>query len=264
VSLTEVARHDLLVVRRSLLLKAVLAALLAAPLAGVFVGFGLGTEPGFRHLLLSMWLVVGGAVPLVGVLAAAPAVAGSRDAGRLRLLLSTPTERATVAGGILCSRLVLVLGSLAAGLSVGVTALVAAVPQVAPGRLGGFVLFTLLVATVYVSLGLAVSVTVGSATRALVGSVVLFVGTLLWPQVASVLHGVVTDLGVAAPVTPFQVLGRLSPFGAYSQVISDTGAIYGVEVTTPALGSGVMAVVLVVWATLPLAFGLRRFAEADL
>jgi ABC-type transport system involved in multi-copper enzyme maturation permease subunit len=264
VSLTEVARHDLLVVRRSLLLKAVLAALLAAPLAGVFVGFGLGGEPSFRFLLLSMWLVVGGAVPLVGVLAAAPAVAGARDTGRLRLLLSTPTERATVAGGVLCSRLLLVVGSLAVGLCVGVAGLVAVVPRVAPGRLAGFVVFTLLVATAYVSLGLAVSVSVGSATRALVGSVTLFVGTLLWPRIASVLHGIVTDLGVAAPATPFQVLGRLSPFGAYSQVISDSGAIYGVEVTTPLLGSGVIAVVLLGWATLPLALGVRRFSEADL
>jgi ABC-type transport system involved in multi-copper enzyme maturation permease subunit len=264
VSLADVARHDLLVVRRSLLLKSVLAALLAAPLGGVFVGFGLGSDPGFRFLLLSMWLIVGGTVPLVGVLAAAPAVAGSRDAGRLRLLLSTATERATVAGGILCSRLLLVVGSLAAGLCIGVAALVAVVPGAAPGRLAGFVVFTLLVATAYVSLGLAVSVTVDSATRALVVSVGLFVGTLLWPQIASILHGIVTDLGVAVPATASQVLGRLSPFGAYSQVISDPGAIYGVEVTTPLLGSGAMAAVLVGWATLPLAFGLRRFARTDL
>ena len=263
-SLTEVARHDLLVVRRSLLLKAVLAVLLAAPVVGVFVGFGLGSDPSFRFLLLSMWLVVGGVVPLVGVLAAAPAVAGAREAGRLRLLLSTPTERATVAGGVLCSRLLVVVGSLAVGLCAGVVALVAVTPQLAPGRLAGFVLFTLLVATAYVSLGLAVSVAVGSATRALVGSVVLFVGTLLWPQIASVLHGIVTDLGVAAPEAAFLVLGRLSPFGAYSQVISDPGAIYGVEVTTPLLGSGVMAVVLALWATLPLALALRRFSRSDL
>lgn len=263
-SLPEVARHDLLVVRRSLLLKAVLTVLLAAPIGGVLVGFGLGTEPTFRFLLLSMWLVVGGTIPLVGVLAAAPAVAGARDAGRLRLLLSTPTERATVVGGVLCSRLLLVVGSLTVGLCLGVAGLVAVVPQVGPGRLVGFVLFTLLMATAYVSLGLAVSVTVDTATRALVGSVALFVGTLLWPQVASVLHGIVTDLGVAVPATAFQVLGRLSPFGAYSQVISDTGAIYGVAVTTPLLGSGVMATVLVAWATLPLVIGTRRFARADL
>lgn len=263
-SLAEVARHDLLVVRRSLLLKTVLAALLAAPVGGVLVGFGLGSDPNFRFLLLSMWLVVGGTVPLVGVLAAAPAIAGARDAGRLRLLLSTPTDRATLVGGILCSRLLVVLGSLVVGLGAGLVVLVTVVPRVAPGRLAGFVAFTLLVATAYVSLGLAVSMVFDSATRALVGSVALFVGTVLWPQVASILHGVVTDLGVAAPETGFQVLGRLSPFGAYSQVISDTGAIYGVEVTTPLLGSGVMAAVLVAWATLPLAFGLRRFARTDL
>lgn len=263
-SVTDVARHDLLVVRRSLLLKAVLTVVVAAPLGGILVGFGLGGDPTFRFLLLSMWLVVGGVIPLVGVLAAAPAVAGARDAGRLRLLLSTPTERSQVVGGVLCSRLLLVVGSLCLGLCLGALALVAVTPGVTPGRLAGFVLFSLLMAVAYVSVGLAVSVAVDSATRALAGSVGLFVGTLLWPQIASVLHGIVTDLGVAAPATAFQVLGRLSPFGAYSQVISDPGAIYGVEVTTPLLGSGAMAAVLVVWTTLPLALGVRRFTGTDL
>jgi ABC-type transport system involved in multi-copper enzyme maturation permease subunit len=264
VSVTEVARHDLLVVRRSLLLKAVLVVLLAAPVGGVLVGFGLGDDPGFRFLLLSTWLVVGGAVPLVGVLAAAPAVAGARDAGRLRLLLATPIERATVAAGVLCARLLVVVGSLAAGLCACVVVFLALPAQVAPGRLAGFVLFTLAVGVTYVSLGLAVSVTVDSATRAVVGAVGLFAGTLLWPQVASILHGVLADLGVPAPRVAFQLLGRLSPFGAYSQVISDPGAIYGVAVTTPLLGSGAMALVLTLWATVPLALGVRRFARIDL
>lgn len=263
-SVGDVARHDLLVIRRSLLLRVVLGVVVATPVGGVLLAFGLGDDPGFRFVLLSMWLLVGSAVPLVGVLAAAPAVAGARNAGRLRLLLSTPTERAQVAGGVLCSRLLVVVGSLVAGLCVALPVLVAISPQVAPGRLAGFVVFTLLATATYVSLGLAVSVAVDSATRALTGALALFVGTAFWPQIASILRGVVADLGVAAPTTMFHVLGRLSPFGAYSQVISDQGAIYGVEVTTPLLGSGAMAAVLVIWATLPLALGVRRFVETDL
>lgn len=263
-SVGDVARHDLLVIRRSLLLRVVLGVVVTAPVGGVLLAFGLGSDPNFRFLLLSMWLLVGSAVPLVGVLAAAPAVAGARDAGRLRLLLSTPTNRSTVVGGVLCSRLLVVVGSLALGLCVALPVLVAVSPQVAPGRLAGFVVFTLLATATYVSLGVAVSATVDSATRALTGAVALFVGTVFWPQVATILQGVVADLGVAAPPAVFHVLGRLSPFGAYSQVISDTGAIYGVEVTTPLLGSGAMAAVLVGWATLPLAISVRRFVEADL
>lgn len=263
-SIASVARNDLLVVRRSLLLKVVLAVLIAAPIGGVLVGIGLGGDPNFRFLLLSTWLVVGGSIPLVGMLAAAPTVAGARESGRLRLLLSTPTDRWEVVGGVLCSRLLVVVGSLSVGLCAGVPYLLAVSPQVAPGRLAGFVLFSLLVAATYVSLGLAVSVAVGSATCALTGAVGLVVGTVLWPRVATALRGVVADLGVAAPATVFEVLGRLTPFGAYSQVISDPGAIYGVKVTTPFLGSGTMAAVLLVWATLPLVISVRRFTDVDL
>jgi len=265
VSVLDVARHDLLAVRRSLLLKTVLVAVGLAPVAGIALGFALTDEVTPRFLLLSTWLVVGFVVPFVATLTAATAIAANLEAGRLRLLLSGPTERGEALLGTLCSRLTVVTVPLALGLA-GFAAVFAALPQpVQPGRLAGFAAFTLAAAAAYVSIGLAVSAATRSQTRAVGTALGAFVVTLFWPRIAGILGSLLAgDSGLLLSATAFDVLGRLSPFGAYSQVISDPGAIYGIEVTTPLLGAGAMAVVLLGWIVGPLAVGYRRFSRVDL
>lgn len=260
-SVTDVARHDLLVVRRSLLLTTVLAVLGAAPLVGIAVAFALSDEPTARFLRLSMWLVVGGAVPLVALLTTAPTVAAGRESGRLRLLFSSPVNRPALVAGTLCSRLLVVEGALLVGFAGAVGALFALSLPVSSGAFAGFVGFTLLLAVTYVSLGVAISTVTDSQTRAVGTALGAFVATLLWPRVAGLLHGLLTTaFGVRLSETAFDFVGRLSPFGAYSQVISDAGAIYGVPPTTPLLASGAMAAVLVAWAVVPVLVSYRHFS----
>lgn len=264
-SVTDVARHDLLVVRRSLLLKTVLLVLGAAPLVGIAVAFALSDDPTARFLLLSMWLVVGGAVPLVALLTTAPTVAAGLECGRLRLLFTSPVNRLALVAGTLCSRLLVVESALLLGFACAVAMLFSLSLPVSLGALAGFVGFTLLLTVTYVSLGVAVSTLTSSQTRAVGAALGVFAATLFWPRIAEILHTLLTTaFGVHLSETTFEVVGRLSPFGAYSQVISDAGAIYGVAPTTPLLKSGAMAAVLVGWAVVPILVSYRHFSGTRL
>lgn len=264
-SIADVTRHDLLTVRRSLLLKTVLSVLGAAPVVGIAVGFVLSDDLTPRFLLLSMWLVVSGTVPLVALLTTAPTIAAGRESGRLRLLFTSSLGRPTFVTGTLCSRLLVVEGSLLVGFACASGILLVLSLPVSLGALAGFVGFTLLLAATYVSLGVAISTMTNSQTRAVGLALGLFVATLFWPRVAGILHTVlIAATGLPFSETTFDIVGRLSPFGAYSQVISDAGAIYGVAPTTPLLGSGAMATVLVAWTVLPLLVSYRRFSDTTL
>ena len=264
-SIADVTRHDLLTVRRSLLFKTVLSVLGATPVVGIAVGFALSDDLTPRFLLLSMWLVASGTVPLVALLTTAPTIAAGRESGRLRLLFTAPTDHRTLVAGTLCSRLLVVEGALLLGFAfAGGVLLVLSLP-VSPGALAGFVGFTLLLAATYVSLGVAISTLTNSQTRAVGVALGVFIVTLFWPRIAEILHTVLTAAtGMSLSETVFDVVGRLSPFGAYSQVISDAGAIYGVAPTAPLLESGAMATVLVAWVVLPLLVSYRRFSGTPL
>lgn len=264
-SISDVARHDLLTIRRSLLLKTVLLVLGAAPVVGIAVGVALSDDLTPRFLLLSMWLVVSGIVPLVALLTTAPTIAAGRESGRLRLLFTSPIDRLALVAGTLCSRLFVVEGALLLGFACASGSLLALSLPVSLGALAGFVGFTLLLAVTYVSLGVAISTTTTSQTRAVGLALGVFIATLFWPRIAGILHTVLTTAtGLPVSETTFDIVGRLSPFGAYSQVISDAGAIYGVEPTTPLLESGSMATVLVAWAVVPLLVSYRRFSGTTL
>lgn len=264
-SVTGVARHDLLVVRRSLLLKTVLSVLGVAPVVGIVIAFALSDDPTARFLRLSMWLVVGSAVPLVALLTTAPTVAAGRESGRLRLVFTSPVNRLALVIGMLCSRLIVIEGALFLGFACAVGTLFALSLPVSLGAFTGFVGFTLLLAATYASLGIAISTVINSQTRAVGTALGAFVATLLWPRIVGILHDLLmTAFGVRLSETPFEVVGRFSPFGAYSQVISDAGAIYGVAPTTPLLGSGAMATVLVGWAVFPILVSFRHFTGTRL
>lgn len=241
-----------------MLLRTVLSILGAAPVVGVAVAFALSDGLTPRFLLLSMWLVVSGAVPLVSLLTTAPTIAAGRESGRLRLLFTSPTDHLTLVTGTLCSRLLVIESALLFGFTCAFGVILALSLPVSLGALAGFVGFTLLLAVTYASLGVAISAVTSSQTRAVGSALGVLVATLFWPRVAEILHSLTTTIaGVPLSSTTFDIVGRLSPFGAYSQVISDAGAIYGVTPTTPLLGSGAMATVLVVWTVVPLFVSYR-------
>jgi hypothetical protein len=56
----------------------------------------------------------------------------------------------------------------------------------------------------------------------------------------------------------------MSPFGAYSQVVTSEQAIYGEVVTGPLLATPTMTLVLFLWAVVPALIGYWWFARVDL
>jgi hypothetical protein len=59
-------------------------------------------------------------------------------------------------------------------------------------------------------------------------------------------------------------VGTLSPFGAYSQIVTPPRAIYAEAVAGPLLGTSTMTVILLVWAIIPIFFGYWWFSRVDL
>jgi len=257
--------HDLLLTRRTKVGRTVFAAVGLAPLAGVGISFVLSNDAlTARFVLLSTWLVVSGVVPIVAVLGSAAAISGNRESGRLRLMLGSPTTQSDVLFGTFAARLLLVQFGLLVGLTVAVALMVILSLPMALGRLGGFLLFTPLMAAVYVSLGIAASTTVRTQLRSLSLAIAGFVATLVWPQVATVLASVFESLsGITLSATLVHFIGTLSPFGAYAQAIGDGGAIYGMDASTPLLQSGVMGLVLLLWVGMPLGLAYQQFVTAD-
>jgi ABC-2 type transport system permease protein len=214
---------------------------------------------------LMQWLL-----PITAVLLGYRAIAGERETGQLKLLLSLPHERRDVlVGKLLGASAVLVaavVGSLSAAALIGL---------VVTGQFGVVAYVVLVGATVafamaYVSIALAFSAAASTASRAATGAVGTFVFfNFAWAIVPNGLHfllrGSVAPSGGAAP--PWFVLAqRLSPGGAYH------GVTTLFEGTGGLLASGVpvyrawwvAAVILAAWVAIPAWLGYRRFLAADL
>lgn len=259
-----VAGHD---VRRTLrsrvfvgLVGVSLVVCVAGLLAGQLLGTGRDSVSALRVQLLGMWMVAGPVVGFVGMSVGASGLAGERQKGTLRLLASLPIRRSELLYGKVLSRIAVVVGSVCAGLAVSLSALVIQTPVPAAGRVAGFAFFSVAVAVCYVTVGVAVS-TLVAASRVRAVAVGVFATTVVWPRVFS--FGV--EMFGGGPVEfALKFLATLTPFGAYSQVVSDEAAILAFEVNSPLLGSGAMAVVLFVWTVVSLAVARRGIERRDI
>lgn len=71
-----------------------------------------------------------------------------------------------------------------------------------------------------------------------------------------------TSEKTAEPVAHF--VGTLSPFGAYSQVVTPSQAIYAETVTGSLLATPTMAAILVAWTVVPALAGYWWFSRVEL
>lgn len=262
-SVRVVAGHDLRRIRRSRGLVGLVAVSLVVFVGGYLIGglLGSGQEPAsvVRVRLLAIWLVAGPTVGFVATVVGAAGIAGEQEARTLRLLASLPFSRAQLVYGKTVARVGAVTAAVTLGTFVSLTAVAVGSPVTPTARLVGFAGFTLAVAVSYVAVGVAVS-TVVSADRVRAAAVGVFVATLVWPRLMG--FGVEAFGGRIELLCQF--LGTLTPFGAYSQVVSDGGAILAYEPTSAVLGSGVMALVLLAWTVGPLLVVRHQFPKMAL
>jgi len=223
-------------------------------------------------------------VPLAAIVVCYKSLAGERELGSIKLLLSLPTNRLSVFGGKVVGRAGVLVFGLGVGLIVGL-----GFGSVLLGELDlratlVFVLVTLSFAAIYAGIMVGLSATTGSTSRATTLALGFFVVfELFWDVVPMAILYVVEGFRLPSTVPDWIfVLGQVSPSSAYFSTIvtllpglaetagaAPAPAGVGVEVTPPdpdpfSLGSEVGIVILGLWLIVPFFLGYYRFKTADL
>ncbi|MFT4883397.1 MAG: ABC-2 type transport system permease protein [Natronomonas sp.] len=215
-------------------------------------------------------------IPIVAIAVAYRALAGERQSGSLKVLLSLPNSRADVVLGKFVGRAGVVTVALFVGFAVGLVATAALAEAFSALEYITFVGTSLLFAFVFVSIAVGVSAFTSSTSRAAYGSFGIFVVfQFLWGVLT---QGIIYALngfsfeGIEqgdALSDLFEVLTIIDPTAAYQQAtnwtirliaeeqeVQDAAAFY----LEPWFGFVVMAV----WIIVPLAIGYYRFESSDL
>ncbi|WP_252701207.1 ABC transporter permease subunit [Natronosalvus vescus] len=243
-------------------------------------------EPGgatFGGLLFFTVGLTGLFVPLAAIVVCYKSLAGERELGSIKLLLSLPTTRGNVFVGKVIGRAAVLTFGLGVGLVVGLGFGSALLGTVDVGALVIFVLATLAFAGVYTTIMVGLSATTGSTTRATTLALGFFVVfELFWDVVPMGILYVVEGFSLPTQIPDWVFLvTQVSPSTAYFSAIvslfpgfaeaanadpAGGGAGAGADVApadpfyvTPEVG----IVMLGLWLVLSLAVGYLRFDAAD-
>lgn len=235
----------------------------------------------FAGLLFFTVGLTGLFVPLAAIVVCYKSLAGERELGSIKLLLSLPTNRLAVFAGKVAGRAAVLAVGLGVGLAVGLGVgwvLLDAFDAVA--ALGLF-LITLCFTVVYASIVVGLSATTSSTTRATTLALGFFVVfELFWDVVPMAVLYVVSGFRLPSSVPDWVVLvSQLSPSSAYlSSVVALLPELADAAGGVEQAGVGVQAapagpfylapevglVVLVLWFVVPFVVGYYRFNQADL
>lgn len=226
-------------------------------------------------LVFFMTSIVGLFVSLTAIVICYKSLAGEREIGSIKLLLSLPHTRGDVFLGKLVGRSAVLVAALAVGLLVGYGVGFALLGTVEVVPVVLFVVMTLLFSVAYVGIVVSISASTGSTTRATtlaIGFFLLF--ELLWDAVP--LLAVYVANGFSLPSTTpdwVYLVTQIPPSSSYllslvalmpdiaDSVGTGTGADeVDVFYATPEVGF----VILAFWLVVPLAIGYSRFNRADL
>jgi|AntRauTorcE11898_2_1112593.scaffolds.fasta_scaffold04862_5 ABC-2 type transport system permease protein len=211
-------------------------------------------------------------VSLTALVIAYKSVAGERESGSLKILLSLPHTRRDVLIGKIVGRASVLAIPVVIALAIGGAVGSALIGDVAVQALAALLAVSLFFTFAYVSVIVGLSAMTGSTTRAsilTIGFFVLF--EFLWGIISIgivfVSNGFNLPQEAAAYPDWIFVVNQVPPSGAYTTFLyalvpSRTGsaaeidAFYG----TPWIG----AVVLLFWLVVPAVIGYWRFSKADL
>lgn len=271
-----IARRDFTDARRSKILGLTVGLFVAF----VVVVLATSSTSGATPAEDALWNIQGIAIwflPIVVLVIGYLSVAGERESGRIKYLLSLPNTRRDVILGKFLSRAA--VSVLAVGLSMGIGAVVLAAryPSVPVGEFVALTLFMTAFAVVYTGVAVGISASVATRARAIGGVLgVYIVFTIFWivPQINPVnsMSYIVEDLlGLSARPNFYEFVFHLSPSFAYSRLVN--GAIFdratdGANPVSPGdpiyLQEWFMAIILLAWLVGALAVGYSRFRQAEL
>jgi ABC-2 type transport system permease protein len=230
------------------------------------------------NVLVNHFLVKDGLVttliPLIALVMAYGSVVGERESGSLKLLLSLPHSRADVVFGKVFGR----SGAIAAAIGIGFLlpgVLLLVLPRLnfRPGFYVGYVVLTVLLATVFVAIAVGFSAAMNSQRLAIGGAIgIYFVFIPLWGVIQFPLQ-IALQLGGGTPAwlpltgqEVFQTLQLLNPNGSFKIVVNSfmSGQLYSAGARNPVRLQVAATLMLIVWILLPPLLGLLRFESVDL
>lgn len=226
-------------------------------------------------------------IPIIAIVIAYAAVAGERDSGTLKLLLSLPHSRRDVVLGKVVGRSAVIV--IPAILGLGASAVVFALTPVTleAGEYAAFTLLSAVLGVIFVALAVGISAAARTSRRAMIGTVGVYVlFTLFWGRFASGIARLANEYTNASTETVVQLqlfVLLINPSEAY-QSLSATlwteetlfarASVFGgfesqlyaqVLEPLPAYFSDPAVVVLfLVWLIVPPVLGYLAFREDDL
>jgi Cu-processing system permease protein len=253
---------------RWFLLYALVFALLALTLSSLSLsGSGMFGFAGFGRTAASLINLVLLVVPLMGLTVGAQSLANEREQGTLAYLLAQPVGRAEILIGKFLGLSMALLAALLSGFGLAAALLAWQGGLVEAGRYSLLVGFSLLLALVSLSLGMAISAWSRSSALAvglalLVWLLLVFLGDLGLMGTAIVMKLDIGTLFALTLVNPLQVFKIATVFGlrATLEVLGPAG-IYA----TRAYGAQLLPLlvsVLVLWIVTPLTVAYIRFRLA--
>ncbi|WP_115864928.1 ABC transporter permease subunit [Halorussus litoreus] len=275
-SLAAVVRKDFRDVRRAKLLWFV---------GGIYTLFAVlffyvGSTNENPDVLVQLWNMSGLAIlfiPLVALVAAYLAIAGERESGSIKYLLSIPNRRSDVVFGKFLSRAALVCGAIVLAFGAGAVLTAALYPALEFATFTRVVALVLYFALAYVAVAVGISAMTATRSRSMAGAIgYFFVFNVLWIQgsafsVVGALRFVFEDtLGIELAQNTELFVQSLSPATAYLQSLrlafpDGYRDIPPADPSTPFyLQPEFMLVILAAWIVLPLLAGFLSFRRADI
>lgn len=212
-------------------------------------------------------------VPITALLVGYKAIAGERESGSIKLLLSLPHERRDVLLGKIVGRTLVVATAIAGGFGAALVVGLVLYQSVSPLLFLVFITVTVVFSTAYVSIAVGFSAVTASASRAAAGAVGTFaLFNFVWSAIPNGIHFLLA--GSLLPEsgqfpTWFVFVQRLSPSGAYE---GTTLLFRDPSLLQSKLGGPVpfylswwfALLILGLWIVLPSWAGYLRFRDADL
>jgi len=282
VSIRSVATKDFKGARRSRSLWAVATVLgvLTALIGYSFQGYQTTPLESFQQLMRQLVVLVMLLLPIVALVASYMSIAGERESGGIKFLLSVPNTRRDVFLGKLVSRMAIVTVGVVFMFVTAVAGGYARNGVLPLGLVAGVVAMTILYSGTFVSIAVALSAGAAARSRAIAaafGSYFVLVLLFIVPglNLSAIIRWVhQTLLGFDRNLDLYNAITYVSPLTAYRQ---GTNMVFpealeqrvfqraqeGGEL--PAyLAEEVSLLVFAVWLVVPLVLGYLRFKGADL
>ena len=263
---------------RSFLVISVLFGLLAL---GVAISYGVFTDVfGGERTVAGLVFLLANAISLfiviTAILVCYKSVAGERESGSIKLLLSLPHSRRDVIVGKIAGRTGVLAVPTIGGLLLGVVVGSALIGQVDPVATALLLVVGLFFALTFVSAMVGLSAMTGSSSKAAALTLgVFFVFELLWDVVTLVLVFVASGFTLPSPASYPAWIYPIMQVPPTSAFLSTLNAVIPGGTTTPGAidpnafeafyaSPWIGLVVLLVWLTIPALVGTRMFAREDL